>query len=116
MGVCNTVVLLTEALEKAKQPTLPRHRLLAQILKLMPLYNEIHDLAAWEAAYQGAMEEADDNSEIGLLLWEIFEFGRYNLYSAFDVEGTSECYDQLSSMFSENGIVNPIIQPELDRW
>ena len=47
MGVCETVASLAEAVGRSKRPASPRHRLLIEILRLMPLFREIRDLSAW---------------------------------------------------------------------
>ncbi len=104
MGICSTVASLAEAVSKAKAPLEPRHRLQVDILKLMPLYSEIWNLSPWEHAFQDVVKEPDDESETGLLLWEIFDFGRYNMYSAFDPAGTRDCYIALTDLLKEKGV------------
>ena len=89
VGVAETVKSLAEAVERAKLPTNPRHRICVELLRLMPKYRDIGDLSAWEAAYQGALEERDDESEVAQLLWEVFDFGRLNMYGKFEPELTA---------------------------
>jgi len=86
------------------------------LLKLIPLYKEIGALDEWETACQGVLEDQDDTSEIGSLLWEVFEFGRYNLYAAFDVIGTTACYNDLVNLFENHNIKSPMLRPELGKW
>src|SRR5579884_2495519 len=106
MGVCETVKSLAEAVAKAKALEKPRHRLLVEILRLMPLYRDIGDLSAWESAIHGALGQ-DDESEVGQLLWEVFEFGTYNMYGAFDAEGTAEVFRHLSQWMAQRGVTAP---------
>jgi hypothetical protein len=115
MGVAETVKELAESVAHAKMPTHPRHRLLVELLRLMPLYRDINGLCAWEAAFKGAMEWQDDESEVGQLLWDVFEFGGYNMYGAFDAEGTLQEFRGLASRLSERGV--RVREPQgLDGW
>ena len=116
MGVCKTVALLAKTVETIKLPINSRHKLLIQLLKLIPLYKEIRALDEWETACQGVLEDQDDTSEIGSLLWEVFEFGRYNLYAAFDATGTAACYNNLVKHFENHNIKIPMWDSELDEW
>ena len=115
MGVCETVRSIAESVSQVKMPQESRHQILVQILRLMPQYREIRDLVAWESAFQGALEEQDDESEIGQILWEVFEFGRFNMYAKFDVPGTSQQFEWLSTLLNERGV--PMPPPEgLEEW
>jgi hypothetical protein len=115
VGVCETVKALAEAIAQAKAPQEARHRLMVEILRLMPLYRDIHDLTAWESAFQGALHGQDDDSEVGHLLWELFEFGRYNMYGAFDAPGTAKEFASLAKLLTRGDV--PVPQsPGLTGW
>jgi hypothetical protein len=44
---------------------------------------------------------------MGHLLEEVFEFGRFNLYTSFDSSGTGDCYANLLKIFHRAGIDCP---------
>lgn len=115
MGVCDTVCMVAERLLEAKMPRDPRHRLQAEILRLMPLYRDIVGLTDWESAFQSVLPEIEDCSEIAELLYEIFEFGRDNMYAAFRAQHTAKYFVELSDRFRRSGIVLDGHQ-ELDGW
>ena len=116
MGACATVANLAEALSASGELRTPRHKMLVDILKIMPQYYEMGDLSAWETAFQAALEEKDDESDLGNLIWEIFEFGRHNLYMAFDPDGTKICYHDLIPLFGAQGLERPVAVPEFKGW
>src|SRR5687767_14405314 len=69
MGLCQLILALANATATAKAPLPVRHRLLIEILRLMPLYAEaIRNLTSWENAYQNAHPNWPDESEVGELL------------------------------------------------
>ena len=107
MGVCETVKSIADTVARVKIPQEPRHLVLVELLRLMPQYRDMNGLVAWDSAFQGALEEQDDESEIGQILWEVFEFGRGNMYGAFDVPGTSRQFEWLSTWLSERGVPMP---------
>ena len=115
MGVCETVQVLAEAVALAKQPVEARYRLLIEILRLMPLYRDIRDLSAWESAFQAALAPCEDESEMGNVLAELFDFGRHNRYGAFDQAGTLFCYASFARWLTEHGVPAPD-SPDLSRW
>jgi hypothetical protein len=107
MGMADTVRSLAEAVAQVKSLTNPRHRICVELLRLMPEYLEIHRLDGWEEAYQDALEPIDDASETGVILWEVFEFGRLNMYGAFNPKLTVKEFARLSSWLTERGINVP---------
>lgn len=115
MGVTETVAALAGSIAQVKALTNPRHRLLVEILRLMPLYSDVGDLTAWESAFQGVLEDQDDESEIGNLLWDIFVFGRMNMYVGFDARQTEIAFRYIAQEFERRGVpVTP--QGSLDDW
>ena len=107
MGVTDVVRCLADAIDRARSPTNPRHRICLELLRLMPYYHGINNLPAWESAYQGALEEKDDESEMGQLLYEVFELGRFNMYGKFQPAETFQDLMALSAWLAERGIVAP---------
>ena len=109
MGVCEAVRELAEGIDQGLAPKDPRHRICVELLRLMPCYRDIRDLSAWESAYQGALDEKDDETTVGVLLYEIFEFGRGNMYGAFNHKQTLENFDVLSKQLEDHGVPVPRI-------
>jgi hypothetical protein len=73
----------------------------------MPLYRDISDLSPWESAFQGALEGREDESETGRLLLDVFEFGRFNMYRAFNASGTAREFAALCETLSRSGVAAP---------
>ncbi|MGV3658628.1 MAG: hypothetical protein ACO1TE_00535 [Prosthecobacter sp.] len=107
MSVSETVQLLAKAIGGARGGLSPRHRLLLGLLQLMPLYGDVGDLGAWDLACQEALSNGEDDSETAQLLKEVFEFGRFNMYSRFDPQGTSGRYAVVSTLLQQAGIACP---------
>jgi hypothetical protein len=108
MGLCDTVAKLADAAERDLSPSEARHKLLLAILRLMPLYRDIVHLPEWETAFKGALtRDHDDESRIGKLIYDIFEFAGFNLYAAFDIEGTKIAYDARVKRLEDAGIRVP---------
>jgi hypothetical protein len=105
MGVCETVEMAAQALVRAKVPQDARHRLLAEILRLMPLYRDANGLADWEMAFRGVLAEPDDESEIGELLYQVYEFGCENMYGNHNAQASLRAFARLSERFRQSGIV-----------
>ena len=116
MGVCSTVSALATAILDQNEDLSVRHRLRVELLKLMPLYLGIRDLSLWEDAVAETYEEQDDTSDVGLILGEIFDFGRRNLYSAFNKDASKKCYDDLEKLFEEKGYVFPEDKFDIDKF
>jgi len=104
MGICATVKDLAEAIEKSKLDVHAQHRHQIEILSDMQRYADARDLGNWESTFQSTLDELDDQSEVGLLLWEIFELGRFNLYAAFNPVGTQYEYETLKKLLLQHGV------------
>lgn len=69
---------------------------------------EKRHLETWESDACSAIPHPlwSEEKEYHLLVLahEVFEFGQYNLYGAFDEEGTIEEYDKLFEKFAEHDI------------
>jgi hypothetical protein len=116
MGVADVVRTVAKAVARATNPTDPRHRIGAQILRLMPDYRDAHALVAWESAFQGSVA-ATDESEVGRLLYAVFDFGRLNMYGQFSGPLTVQEFAKLSDWLAERGVVVPVPEPrELSKW
>jgi hypothetical protein len=106
VGVCSTVKVLAEFVNK-RRPSDPRQFLLLQLLQLMPAYSALHDLSAWEAAFlevESSKQSPKLNDNTSKAISLIFEFGRFNLYSAFEVEKTKTELASLQKKLAGLGI------------
>ena len=116
MGVADVVRTVAKAVARVTNPTDPLHRIRLRILQLMPDYRDIHMLVAWESAFKGAGPDTDQ-SEVGRLLQEVFDFGMFNMYGQFDGPGTVSAFRQLSDWLAGRGVVVPVPEPrELSKW
>lgn len=115
MGVAHVVAELAEAIA-AKVPLTAHQALLVYLLRAMPLYVAVARLDAWESVILEAvtLREPEQVPVTGLID-SVFEFGRHNLYTAFDVAGTRREFAILSSHFAMAGL--PVPQsPDLSDW
>lgn len=119
MGPCTTVASLAETVRDARAPLTRQHRVLVEMLRLMPLYSEINRLDAWEDACQALIleDEYDLGLEVGNLLRMIFELGQYNLYGNFKAADTLEEFSHLCRQLQRAGIkVPPVPEQALSDW
>ena len=115
MGVSETVSRLAIAIQRDLQPTLPRHKMQLDVLMRMPSYRDAGKLPTWEADFQDALPETDDNTVYEEMAWLVFELGRHNLYCAFDAAGTKQDFDEVCRALRANG-VNPPKDAGLSEW
>jgi hypothetical protein len=73
----------------------------------MPLYRDIRDLPAWESAFHRARGKEEDRSEVGRLLGDVFDFGCENMYGAFEISYTRQCFEVLARELSRSGVSMP---------
>ena len=112
MGVCRAVV----ALAASGRVMTPPQKLLAYLLRAMPLYAEAARLDLWEGACMDvAPLNEGDQSPLGNLLDAVFTLGRYNLYAAFDASGTRGEFAEVVRQFTDAGIPVPAT-PDLSNW
>ena len=94
MPITETVVKLAKCVAKARSPMTDWERSLYDALLKMPEFLERDNLDGWEKNFLEAFaqgefvkESANNCLVTSHLLREIFELGRYNLYTAFDTSG-----------------------------
>ena len=109
MSVSETAKQLAEAIIAARQVLSPRQRLLLELFRLMPLYLQIHDLAAWDAAYHGAFAAEDGVSELGLLIGDVYDFASDPFYGAFQPALTLQVYTAIVPRLRGAGVSCPNI-------
>lgn len=114
MGVLDVVAALADSVAATYGPLNPRHTLMVRVLRWGREYAEAGRLDAWESAFQDVEGEVE-SSPIGELLGDIFELGRYNLYTLFDPQGTRAAYQQLAEKFQRAQIPTPP-SPDLSDW
>ncbi len=72
----------------------------------MPLFQDVRRLDLWEASFQEVVP-TENASKTEELLDELFELGRYNLYTVFQPERTQEYYQKLREKLAGSGHVIP---------
>jgi hypothetical protein len=110
--VSETVKALAEAVVEVHPVRLPLHRLILELLRLMPLYRDVDGLPDWETAIRDATAEREDYSEVGDLLWAVFEFAARALYppqgyEVFDPAWTEAAFRSLGKALEGSGVKIP---------
>jgi hypothetical protein len=105
MGICSVVVESARAVNATKGHLNASEARQLEVLCRMPAYAQAKDLGGWEREFLLAVG-VDEGSqfEVGSLLWAIFEFGRLNLYGAFDFEATQQAFVRLLEELASHGI------------
>ncbi len=116
MGICNTVEAFSSALSQEVMIEDPRHKLQLEILKLMPLYRDIRDLSQWESAFTETLEEAEDESTVGEIIYAIFDFGRCNMYCAFSEDNAIREFSSLKALVEKKSLFITVENPDLSCW
>jgi hypothetical protein len=104
MGVCSAVREAALAIDAAFGDDDPRVRPAAHALASMPDWLKQRRLDLWEAHFQELVPVTTDQSLPMSLLDEVFEFGRFNLYGAFQAEKTVKEFRKLVVRLSEYGV------------
>lgn len=107
MLISTTVQMIAEAIAASRLTLSASQQARINVLRSLPSYTEAKDLGAWDEAY-GQPPSSEPNTTLDLLLDEVFEFGRYNLYCAFDSRGTKRVYLQLARQLRQIGVDCPI--------
>ncbi|VTU02212.1 unnamed protein product [Gemmataceae bacterium] len=116
MGVADVVRTVAKAVARVTNPTDPLDRIRLRILQLMPDYRDAHKLVAWEYAFKGVASDTNE-SDVGRMLQEVFDFGMLNAYAQFDGPRTVAAFRQLSDWLAERGVVVAVPEPrELTKW
>lgn len=84
---------LAEAILAARPASTPRQRLLLELLRLLPFYKAIGNVAIWDKAYHAAMPAEDDTTEIGRLIEAVYDFATIPFYGAFQADVTLSAYE-----------------------
>jgi hypothetical protein len=104
MGVCSAVCEAALAIDAAFGDDDPRVRPAAHALASMPDWLEQRRLDEWEAHVHEVVPVTTDQGLPMSLLNEVFEFGRFNLYGAFQAEKTVNEFRKLIVRLSEHGV------------
>lgn len=104
MGICSTVRGATDAIAESHPSVLSTFRQQVEVLRRMPEYAAGHDLATWERTFVSLMDDRTIGSELGGLLWDVFEFGRFNLYSRIRVAETEAELSNLRGLLLAHGV------------
>lgn len=114
MGVCTAVRDMSSAIDAAFGADDPQVRSTARALATMPYWLERGRLDLWEQHVQECRVDEVLESPPLTLLDEVFEFGRYNLYAAFNPEETAREFTRLRLLLSRSGIA--IDQQDVATW
>jgi len=101
MGVRSAVRQAALAIDAAFGDDDPRVRPAAHALASMPDWRLLDE---WEAYVQDVFPVTADQSLPMSLLDEVFEFGRFNLYAAFQAGETAKEFRKLIVRLSEHGV------------
>ncbi len=98
MALSKTISVLARSLEKQLGDIQSNHQDMLEVMKNMPTYLELNDMAVWEADYReaiGSME--DENSEAYKAIDLLYELAGTNLFVAFDKRETERVYKYVAS-------------------
>ena len=70
----------------------------------MPEWMRRGQLDLWEQHVQDALTGQDRGGLPVRLLDEVFEFGRYNLYTAFNAKETTQEFTRVATLLSQSGV------------
>jgi hypothetical protein len=100
MGVCAAVREMAIAIDAAHGGDDPLVRSVAQAIATMPDWLARNRLDCWEKHVQGVFPFGARISHAMSLLEDVFEFGRLNLYAAFQPEETAHELRALTARLS----------------
>ncbi len=114
MTVSSITRELAEAILAARPSPTPRQRLLIELLCLLPLYEEIGNVATWDKAYHDAMPREDNTSEIDRLIEAVYDFATVPFYGAFEAEVALSAYESTCRFLRSEGITCPAVDGYTD--
>lgn len=125
MSLIDTVFHLTEVLRP--YITDPEQLVCLDAIATMPAWKTQRQLDEWENLCIDALSNFEDASlksydakhaSLTLLLDEVLEFGRFNLYSAYQQLQTEREYEKLLLLFNEHNIegIKPLSDVDLSGW
>ena len=104
MGICSTVRDAVDAIAESRPSVLSALRQQVEVLRRMPEYAAGRDLGAWEGTFISLMDDRTIDSELGGLLWDVFEFGRFNLYGRIKIAETETELSNLRRRLLARGV------------
>ena len=105
MRISEIIPLLAELLEQSPLSRSDIQKQAIAHLKAIPDFVARRRLDEWEESFP--WESTRDGSKIALLIGEVYELGRYNLYCRFNPAGTLRAYAAVGAMFLEAGLSPP---------
>lgn len=104
MSVCNAVTILACEVEEQLSNMTSTQREMLNLLKNMNKYCEEGRLDDWEYDFGNILSDYNERDlENYKILVEIFNFGAYNLYGKFDLDGTNLYYKKITDFLNEQG-------------
>ncbi len=114
MTVSSVTRELAQATIAARPASTPRQRLLLELLRLLPLYRDIGNVAIWDKSYHAAMPAEDDTSEVGQLIDAVYDFAITPFYGAFESEVALRAYEDTCRCLHGAGIPCPAVDAFTD--
>jgi hypothetical protein len=105
---------LAEAIIAVTPAATSRQRLLLELLRLLPLYRDIGNVAIWDKTYHAAMPVEDDTSDAGQLIGAVYEFATTPFYGAFEADVTLSVYQDTCRYLRSAGISCPAVNAFTD--
>lgn len=105
MGVCAAVRGMALAIDAAFAESDARVTPAAEAVASMPEWLTKGRLDLWEKRVEQVLSEQHPDGSPLRLLDEVFEFGRFNLYGAFQAKETAEQFRRLIDRLSRHGLV-----------
>lgn len=106
MGVCAAVREMALTIEGAFASSDATVTPAAQAIASMPTWLQLGRLDSWEERVHSVLPAETLHGPMALLA-EVFEFGRLNLYGAFQPDETAEEFRRLVKRLAQQGLVLP---------
>lgn len=105
MPLCKTVSILADELEQQLCGLNMNHKNMLTIMKEMPSYLVIGNLARWEEDYRSAIpDDEDESSQNYKAIDLIYELAGFNLFAAFQETETKRIYNFVVSELAKSKI------------
>ncbi|PHS10656.1 MAG: hypothetical protein COA78_10870 [Blastopirellula sp.] len=113
MPIAETVVILANTIATARDPLTQWETSLYEALIQLPRFRDVMEIDEWERLFREAWRKGAENADgyfsTSRLLEQVFELGRYNLYTAFNSSATC---GQLNTLVRELNVHHDICAPD----
>ncbi|MFT3788620.1 MAG: hypothetical protein QM770_21015 [Tepidisphaeraceae bacterium] len=112
MTISEVVPILADLVEKSPLPRSDVQRQAIEHLKTISDFVVRRNLDEWEAGFP--WESTRDGSVVASLLEDVYELGRYNLYTQFNRERTLREYATVGAKLLQAGLSPPQVESITD--